>query len=63
MLASLLFGLCYHFVVVSPDHVSHLPEGAARGQFVTTAILLLPSEAVAAAFGAWNWMRFCKPGI
>jgi hypothetical protein len=58
MFAGLLFGICYHFVVVSPDHVSHLPAGAARGQFVTTAILLLPSEALAAAFGLWSWMKF-----
>src|SRR6202008_2456343 len=24
---SLIFGLVYHYVVVSPDHVSHLPPG------------------------------------
>jgi hypothetical protein len=60
MLASLLFGLCYHFVVVSPDHVSHLPQGEARGEFVATAVLLIPAEAITAAFGLWSWTKFRK---
>src|SRR6185369_4330095 len=31
MAASLIFGVMYHYVVVSPDHVSHLPPGNEQG--------------------------------
>ena len=58
MLGALLFGLYFHFVGVSNDHVSHLPEGDARGLFITTAILLMPVEAAGAACGFWNWRRW-----
>lgn len=44
MLGSLIFGLCYHYLIISPDHVSHLPAGDARGLFQTTAVLLLVTE-------------------
>ena len=45
MLGSLIFGLCYHYIIISPDHVSHLPPGEARGMFRVTALLLLITEA------------------
>ena len=45
MLGSLIFGLCYHYIINSPDHVSHLPAGSARGLFRVTAVLLLITEA------------------
>ena len=45
MLGSLIFGLCYHYIIVSPDHVAHLPAGEARGLFRFTAVLLLITEA------------------
>jgi hypothetical protein len=44
MAGSLIFGLIYHFVVVSPDHVSHLPPGDAQGLFRMTAVLLMLTE-------------------
>ena len=44
MAASLIFGVVYHYVVVSPDHVSHLPPGDAQGQFRMTAALLVLTE-------------------
>jgi len=44
MLGSLIFGACYHYVIISPDHVAHLPVGEARGLFRTTALLLLITE-------------------
>ena len=39
MFASLLFGVYYHFISVSPDNVHYLPAGAhaARRQFVNSA--------------------------
>lgn len=46
MLGSLIFGLCYHYVIISPDHVAHLPAGDARGMFRITALLLLATEAL-----------------
>src|SRR4051794_22497219 len=33
MLGSLIFGFCYHYIIVSNDHVAHLPPGAARFSF------------------------------
>ena len=44
MLGSLIFGACYHYLIISPDHVAHLPPGDARGLFRSTALLLLVTE-------------------
>src|SRR5689334_15080885 len=46
MLGALIFGLCYHYIIISPDHVAHLPPGDARGLFQITAVLLLVTEAL-----------------
>lgn len=46
MLGALIFGVCYHYVIISPDHVDHLPPGDARGLFRTTALLLVVTEAL-----------------
>jgi len=46
MLGALIFGLCYHYIIISPDHVSHLPAGDARSMFQITAVLLLVTEAL-----------------
>lgn len=55
MLASLLFGVCYHYLVISPDNVRHLPEGSAvaHARFTLSAAALALVEGgsvVAAAF-------------
>ncbi len=44
MLGALIFGAVYHYLIISPDHVSHLPAGDARGLFQVTAVLLLVTE-------------------
>lgn len=44
MAGSLVFGAVYHYVVISPDHVLHLPPGDAQGMFRTTALLLILTE-------------------
>jgi hypothetical protein len=44
MAGSLIFGAVYHYVVISPDHISHLPPGAAQGMFRMTALLLILTE-------------------
>jgi len=53
MLGALIFGLCYHYVIISPDHVAHLPPGDAQGLFRTTALLLVVTEALAVAVAFW----------
>ena len=45
MLGSFIFGGLYHYVIISSDHVAHLPPGDARGMFRLTALLLLVTEA------------------
>ncbi len=53
MAGSLIFGVAYHYVVISPDHVSHLPPGE-HGLFRTTALLLVLTELFGIAVGWWG---------
>jgi hypothetical protein len=46
MAGSLIFGACYHYLIVSPDNVAHLPAGEARGMFRSTAMLLFVTESL-----------------
>ncbi len=62
MAASLAFGVFFHFIAMSSDHVSHLPDGDAQGLFVLTAILLIPSEMLGAGFGFWSATKLRRPG-
>jgi hypothetical protein len=52
MLGSLIFGICYHYIIISNDHVAHLPPGEARGLFRITALLLAVTEIVGVAVAA-----------
>lgn len=54
MLGSLAFGYYHHYVAHSPDHVDMLPPGEAQELFRWTASLLITTEAVGAAVGAWG---------
>jgi len=54
MLGSLFFGVAYHYVVISPDHVSHIPSGDAQGLFRTTALLLVLTELFGVLVGLWG---------
>jgi len=56
MLASLLFGIINHFVLISPDHVSHLPPGQWALSFKITAVLLSIIEALGTLLG-WLGLR------
>jgi hypothetical protein len=62
MLGALIFGLCYHYLIISPDHVAHLPAGDARGLFRTTALLLLLTEALGVVLAgmAMSRLRFAQ---
>ena len=54
MAGSLIFGVVYHYIVISPDHVSHLPPGDAQGLFRTTALLLVLTELLGVVVGLWG---------
>ncbi|HSB08569.1 MAG TPA: hypothetical protein VLM38_03585 [Blastocatellia bacterium] len=51
MAGSLVFGVYFHYLAVSMDHVSHLPPGDSQGLFRLTAMLLAGMEAVGLAVG------------
>ena len=60
MLGSLIFGACYHYIIVSSDHVAHLPPGEARGLFRITALLLLITEALGVVVAAMAVRTYFK---
>jgi hypothetical protein len=51
--ASLVFGIVFHFVLDTPDHVSHVTAGTWRLPFQSTAGLL----AILEAAGVWAGIR------
>lgn len=51
---SLIFGIVYHYIIVSPDHVSHLPPGDAQGVFRMTALLLIVTELFGVVVGLFG---------
>jgi hypothetical protein len=55
MFGSLLFGVYHHYILVSPDHVAHLPAGDSQGLFRLTAAAMAVVELAGAGFGAWRW--------
>ena len=57
MAGSLIFGVIYHYVIVSSDHVSHLPPGDAQGLFRMTALLLILTELFGVVVGLWALRR------
>lgn len=57
MAGAFLFGLAFHFMFESPDHVGHLPPGELQGLFTVTAILLAITQALGAGLGAWAWLQ------
>jgi glucan phosphoethanolaminetransferase (alkaline phosphatase superfamily) len=54
MAGSLVFGVYFHYIAISTDHVSHLPPGHARGLFRTTALLLALTELLGVVVGLWG---------
>jgi hypothetical protein len=55
MAGACLFGLYYHFVVPSPDHIAHVPAGFWGDLFRLTAVVLAVVEGLSAAVG-WSWL-------
>ena len=60
LLGALIFGGVYHYIVISNDHVAHLPPGDARGLFQVTAVLLLVTETAGVIGAAIILRRFSK---
>ena len=57
MAAALVFGVYYHYVAVSPDHVEHLPPGDAQGLFRASALFVGASQAFGIVVGLWGIRR------
>jgi hypothetical protein len=55
MLASLMFGVAFHFVIDSPDHWDHVGDGLRATSFRATAALLVITQIV--AIGAVAMLR------
>ena len=55
MAGACLFGLYYHFVVPSPDHVTQVSAGFWGDLFRMTAVVLAVMEGLSAAVGL-NWL-------
>lgn len=62
MVGAFWFGVYHHYILVSPDHIHHLPQGteAAQSQFIDSALLNAVLEfvtAIAAAYLVGNLFR------
>ena len=55
MLGSLLFATYHHYILVSPDNIAHLPEGAAEAhaRFISSAGISALLELASALVGAF----------
>ena len=62
MLGSFLFGVAYHYVIRSPDHVSHVPPGVAGSLFRATALALAIVELAGFLVGVLGFMRASRAG-
>jgi hypothetical protein len=64
MIGSLMFGVWYHYIEMSPDHVSHvatMPDQLNAAIFQITAVLLAFTEAAGVVFIFVSW-RSWRPG-
>jgi hypothetical protein len=57
MAGSFVFGAYYHFLLNSPDNVSHVSAGSYRMAFQITAVLLALTEALGCWVAAWVLAR------
>lgn len=58
MAASLVFGLWFHFIAVSADHVAHLPAGDDQLLFQVTAVAMGLIDVA----GLWLGLRLIRTG-
>lgn len=59
MCASLVFGVYYHYIVISPDNVHYLPAGSdpVRHHFTYSAAAVAFTEAIATLYGGMALFR------
>lgn len=67
MFGALLFGIVHHYLLISPDHISHLPSAPTHvhSAFIWTAAAIAMFEGLAGVFAAYlaampmkpNWER------
>ncbi len=62
MAGALLFGVYWHYMANSPDHVAHLPAGDAQALFRLTALGLAMVEVLGVAAGLWAWRQLRRTG-
>ena len=62
MLGSFVFGAYQHYILVSADHVEHLPNGSAAAQaaFISSAAGLAVLELTSALYGVFCLSRLCR---
>jgi hypothetical protein len=60
MLAGTVFGIYFHFVADTVDHVAHRSSDGSGTLFVVTAGLLVPAGLLGAGFGGWSWYHLGK---
>ena len=55
MLGSFLFGAYHHYVFMSPDNISHLPQGTpeSHSRFITSAGIIALVDLASALYGAF----------
>lgn len=58
MFGSLAFGVYNHFIAMSNDHVSSVPEGTTGTIFVATAWALAALELASMIAALWAWRRW-----
>ena len=56
MIGAFLFGAYHHYVMVSPDHIGHLPAGSpeSHSQFISSAAAIALIELGGSLFGAFS---------
>jgi hypothetical protein len=56
MLGALLFGAYHHYVLVSPDNIHHLPDGAPHehASFINSAAAIALLELAGLLYGTWQ---------
>ena len=55
MLGALGIGVYHHYILVSPDHVAHLPTGESQGLFRATAAVMGLLEFSGVVLGVCGW--------
>jgi len=61
MSGAFLFGIYHHYILISPDHVAHLPGGESQGLFRASAAVMAFLEFAGVGLGVWGWRSHSFP--